>query len=65
MASITINLSNEQLSRLQELARSNQVSPEEFLGVSIEDLLTSPKKDFPQASSYVLKKNVELYRRLA
>ncbi|MBV5261688.1 DNA-binding protein [Synechococcus moorigangaii CMS01] len=65
MASITINLSNEQLSRLQELARSNQVSPEELLGASIEDLLTSPKKDFTQASKYVLEKNVELYRRLA
>ncbi|AMA08423.1 hypothetical protein [Picosynechococcus sp. PCC 73109] len=65
MASITINLSNKRLSRLQKLAQKNQVSPEELLYESIEDLLTNHKKDFTQASSYVLKKNVELYRRLA
>ncbi|MFN5516591.1 MAG: ribbon-helix-helix protein, CopG family [Cyanobacteriota bacterium] len=65
MAFITVNISDEQLRRLQQLAQNNQVSYEELLRASIEDLLTYPKSEFTQASSYVLKKNAELYRRLA
>ncbi|MGF1675001.1 MAG: ribbon-helix-helix protein, CopG family [Rivularia sp. (in: cyanobacteria)] len=65
MASITINISDEQLRRLQQLAQESQVSPEDLLRSSIEDWLTCPKNEFPQAASYVLKKNAELYHRLA
>lgn len=65
MASITVNISDEQLRRLQELAQNSQISPEELLHTSIEDLLTCPKDDFTQASDYVLRKNAELYHRLA
>jgi len=65
MASITVNISDEQFRRLQQLAQNSQVSVEDLLSASIEDWLVGPKNEFTQASSYVLKKNAELYRRLA
>ena len=65
MASITINIPDEQLQRLQQLAEEIHISPEDLLRANIEDWLTGPNKEFAQAASYVLKKNAELYRRLA
>jgi predicted transcriptional regulator len=65
MASITVNIPDEQLGKLRQLAQENHLSPEDLLRASIEDWLTCPKNDFAQAASYVLKKNAELYRRLA
>jgi antitoxin FitA len=65
MASITINLPDEQLQKIQKLAQESQVSPETLLQASIENWLSSPKKEFNEAVSYVLQKNTELYRRLA
>lgn len=65
MASITINISDEQLHKLRQLAQESQVSPEDLLQSGIEDWLATPKDEFKQAASYVLNKNSELYRRLA
>ena len=65
MASITVNISDEQFRRLQQLAQNSPVSPADLLSASIEDWLDCPENEFTQASSYVLKKNAELYRRLA
>jgi antitoxin FitA len=65
MASITIDLSDSHLQTLQELARVHGVSVEALLRVSIEDWLSSSESNFTQAAEYVLKKNAELYRRLA
>jgi antitoxin FitA len=65
MASITVTISDEQLGKLQQLALENQVSPEDLLRANIEDWLAASNDDFTQAASYVLKKNAELYRRLA
>ncbi len=65
MASITINISDEQFHKLQQLAQKNQVSLEDLLQSGIEDWLATPKNEFKQVASYVLKKNAELYRRLA
>jgi antitoxin FitA len=65
MASITINIPDEQLQKLQQLARESQVSPEDLLRVNIEEWLARPQDEFIQAADYVLKKNAELYRRLA
>jgi len=45
-------------------ARLN-VSPEELVRVSIEELLSRPDEAFERAVEYVLEKNTELYRRLA
>ena len=65
MASITIDISNSQLQKLQELARLHGVSPEELLRAGLEDWLSLPKPEFSSAANYVLAKNTELYRRLA
>jgi antitoxin FitA len=65
MASITIAIPDDQLEKLQQLARESQVSPEDLLRANIEDWLANSNDDFTQAASYVLKKNAELYRRLA
>jgi antitoxin FitA len=65
MTSITIDISDNQLQKLQDLAKVHGVSPEALLRASLEDWLSSPKTEFSNASDYVLKKNAELYTRLA
>jgi hypothetical protein len=65
MASITIDIPEGQLQKLQELAKVHGISLEELLRVSIEEWLSYEKSDFTDAANYVLKKNAELYRRLA
>ena len=65
MATVTITLPEEQLAQLKEKAKRYQVTPEELLRVSLEELLTRPDEDFQQAMEHVLTKNAELYRRLA
>ena len=65
MTTLTISLSDEPMLRLKELAFEAGVAPEELLNASIVEWLAKPKEDFAQAAVYVLKKNAELYRRLA
>ena len=63
MASITIDISESQLQKLQNLAKIHGIPPEALLSASIEDWLSSPKSEFTNAANYVLNKNAELYRR--
>jgi antitoxin FitA len=42
-----------------------RVSPEELVRATVEELLERPEQDFQRALDHVLKKNAELYRRLA
>ena len=65
MSAITIVLPDERLSKLKEIADSCGVSPEELVRASVEELLTRPDQPFQQAVQRVLKKNEELYSRLA
>ena len=66
MTSITINIPDEQLQKLQALAQENGISLEDLLRARrIEDWLSQPTSEFAQAANYVLNKNTELYRRLA
>jgi predicted transcriptional regulator len=65
MTTISIPLSDERLKKLSDLAREAQVAPEEFLRTAVEEWLSRPKEDFARAADYVLRKNAELYRRLA
>jgi antitoxin FitA len=65
MASITIPLTDEQLKKLEELARQANLSPEEMARAGLTDFLRHPKQDFRDASRHVISKNTELYRRLA
>ncbi len=65
MASITIDLSDSQFQKLQNLARVHGIATEVLLKASLEDWLNLQKGDFVNAADYVLVKNAELYRRLA
>ena len=64
MGNITISLPEDRMSQLKEMATGLGTTPEELVRASVEDLLGRPK-DFQEALDYVLKKNEELYRRLA
>jgi hypothetical protein len=65
MTSFTIELPEEQVRRLRDLAHMLGMTPEDVLYAGVQEWLTSPARDFAHAASYVLKKNAELYRRLA
>lgn len=65
MATITIELSDSQFQKLQDLATVHGIALEVLLRVSLEDWLNSQKSELSDAANYVLTKNAELYRRLA
>ena len=65
MSAITINLSEERMERLREIASRLGVSPEDLARTSVEELLARPDEKFEEAARHVLEKNAELYRRLA
>ena len=65
MGTIAINLSEEYLQKLREIAIQYQVTPEELVLSIILEFLSRPEEAFQKALEYVLKKNPNLYRRLA
>jgi len=65
MSTLIINLPDDRLRALKKLSTRLNISPEELVRLSIEDILTRPEETFQQAMDYVLEKNSELYRRLA
>ena len=65
MTLIAIELAEERLQVLQQRADDLDITLEELVQLSINDLLARPQEEFQQAVDYVLKKNAELYRRLA
>jgi antitoxin FitA len=56
MTSITIDISDNQLQKLQDLAKVHGLSPEALLCASLEDWLSSSKPEFSHIANYVLKK---------
>jgi hypothetical protein len=65
MNTIKIILSQERLAKLRELAARFELRPEELARVGLEELLSRPEEGFHGSVEYVLRKNAELYRRLA
>jgi hypothetical protein len=65
MNTITINLSDEEWSKLAEKAARVGISVEELVRTSVEELITRPNAAFERAADYVLKKDAELYERLS
>jgi hypothetical protein len=65
VASITIDLSDSQFQKLENLARVHGIATEVLLKASLEDWLNLQKGDFVSAADYVLERNAELYQRLA
>jgi antitoxin FitA len=64
MTALTVNLPDEQWSKLQEVASRYGVSVEDLARAGIEDLIRRPDEMFERALEYVLDKNAELYQRL-
>jgi predicted transcriptional regulator len=65
MRSLTVLFSDESLTKLQQLATVEKTTPEELVRVCVEEWLKTGMPDFATAADYVVKKNSELYRRLA
>jgi hypothetical protein len=62
---LSIDLSPAQADRLRLEAERLGLSPEALARAAIADLLATGGEDFKTAADRVLKKNEELYRRLA
>ena len=62
---LSIDLSPEQAQRLRDEAERLGLAPEDLARSAIADLLATPSEDFKAAAERVLRKNKELYRRLA
>ena len=65
MSTITITVSDDRLVKLKEVAGRFNITAEDLVRVSIDELLARPDEAFEKAASHVLNKNSELYRRLA
>ncbi|MEA2040600.1 MAG: DNA-binding protein [Thermodesulfobacteriota bacterium] len=65
MAIITVEIEDSKAALLKEKAGKFGLLPDQFLTVSIEDLIGRPEPDFEAAMNRVLSKNKELYERLA
>lgn len=65
MHTITITIPDDRLGKLQETATRLGVSLEELILMGVEEILNQPEQTFQSAVDYVLKKNAELYKRLA
>jgi hypothetical protein len=65
MSQITIPLSDDKLAKLQETAARLGTTPEILASAGLDEFLARPREDFERALNRVLKKNAELYKRLA
>jgi hypothetical protein len=62
---IVVELSEEEADRLRAAAERLGVRPEDLARAGVADLLKRPEADFQDALEHVLRKNEDLYRRLA
>jgi predicted transcriptional regulator len=65
MNSLTINIPDEKLKQLQQLAEENGMTTEELIQIKINEWLTPNPQNFSEVAHYALNKNGELYDRLA
>lgn len=65
MEQLTITLPEEIATQLKDASEKVGVKPEDFMLVSLQEKLASLDSEFTEAMRYVLKKNSELYSRLA
>ena len=65
MAAAAIDSPDEQVQKLRVIAREHGIAPERLLSSKSVSQQRQHKYRFNKAVSYVLKKNAELYRRLA
>jgi hypothetical protein len=64
MTKFAIELEEDRAQQLKQRAEKSGLAPEDLLRARVESWLDD-EKTFEAAANYVLKKNAELYRRLA
>jgi hypothetical protein len=62
---LNVELDEKQVLQLQAIASRLNVSVADLAKAAINDLISKPDSEFERAAERVLKKNAELYRRLA
>ena len=62
---LSIELSEAECTKLRDEATRLGVGPEDLARAALADLLRNEDEDFRKAAEHVLRKNEELYRRLA
>jgi hypothetical protein len=62
---VTVELTPEQTEHIKKVAERLQVTPDELITAGVADFLGLPDVEFQRVSEYVLRKNRELYQRLA
>ena len=65
MTTITLELPDEKAEQLSEAARQMNMTLEELVTTSVEERLAERKEYVSRAITRIIKKNEELYRRLA
>ena len=65
MENFAVTLSEDRVLKLKEIAARYHIAPEDLVRASVEELLAQPEEQFEHTLEYVLKKNAELYHRLA
>ncbi len=65
MEQLTILLPEEVATQLKDASRKIGIKPEDLMLVSLQEKLANLDSEFTDAMKYVLKKNAELYKRLA
>ncbi len=65
MTTLQIPISEERLEKLKSVAARQRVAPEELIQMTIDELIKRPEQEIIDVMDYVLRKNAELYRRLA
>jgi hypothetical protein len=65
LTTLEIPISEERLEKLKAVAKRQQVAPEELIQLTIDELIKRPEQEIIDVMDYVLRKNADLYRRLA
>ncbi|HMB93354.1 MAG TPA: ribbon-helix-helix protein, CopG family [Rhodothermales bacterium] len=65
MKTITLQLPDDTVEKIDKAARSLGLSVEALVHASVEEKLDRLALNLDEAAEHVLKKNAELYRRLA
>jgi len=65
MRSITINLPEHKVAKLEDKAKNLGLTVEALLHINIDELLKEPDSEVMDIINEIIDKNSELYRRLA
>lgn len=65
MEQLTVALPTEVATQLSTTAKNLGIKPEDFMLASVQEKLAKLDPEFINAMKYVIKKNAELYTRLA